>query len=147
MSFDPNKNPEPADRSFLVYTSVLIIIAALVVGWIFYSRHQEDRAIEQRAAARQRATDRASYRLLGGDRFAILAFYTNPSSVHRGDETRVCYAVSNAKSVSVSPPVGEVWPSYGRCMQVNPKKTTTYTLRIEDGAGHSKTATTKVDVE
>lgn len=147
MPFDSNQAPEPPDhRSFLVYTSLALVVAGLAVGWIFYSRHQQNRAIEEKAAAQKRADDAKSYQMLGGNQFAILSFYVGPSSINRGDETRVCYSVSNAKSVIVEPPIGEVWPSYGRCVQVTPSRTTTYKLTIDDGAGHSKTATATVSV-
>jgi hypothetical protein len=73
---------------------------------------------------------------LGGSDFKILAFYASPGSIHRGDTVDMCYGVSNAKTVKLDPPEANVWPSANRCMQVTPKKTTTYTLTIDDGKGN-----------
>jgi hypothetical protein len=49
--------------------------------------------------------------------------------------------------VSFDPPIGEVWPSLSRCVEVHPKKTTTYTLRADDGAGHIQTEQLRVVVK
>ena len=39
-----------------------------------------------------------------------------------------------------------MWPSYARCVDVTPKKDTTYTLTIADAAGNTKSATVAVKV-
>jgi len=78
--------------------------------------------------------------ILGGSEFKIISFYASPGEIHRGDTVTMCYGVSNAKSVSVDPPIGEVWPSVSRCMQITPKKTTKYTFTADDGKGSTKTA-------
>jgi hypothetical protein len=39
-----------------------------------------------------------------------------------------------------------VWPAFSRCVHLSPRKDTTYTLTIEDGNGHSKTAAVEVTV-
>jgi hypothetical protein len=55
--------------------------------------------------------------------------------------------VSNAKAVKIEPEAEEpVWPAYSRCVHVSPRKDTTYTLTIEDGAGHTKSATLEIRV-
>ena len=69
------------------------------------------------------------------------AFVSHPDGVigriHRGDTAEMCYGASNAKTVTLDPPEAKVWPSANRCMQVTPKKTTTYTLTIDDGKGNT----------
>jgi len=84
--------------------------------------------------------------MLGGNQFAILNFYASPGEIRRGETAQLCYGVSNAKTVRIEPQTSAVWPSYSRCVDVAPKKDTTYTLTAEDAAGHIKTATVTVKV-
>lgn len=140
----PLKNP-------LVYTSIALAIAFLYAIGVLFVRWKENRSIEERAAQerneKQREQDRAMVDQLGGKELTILNFYPAPSVVRRGESTQLCYGVSNAKTVRVEPPVGAVWPSFSRCVDVSPAKTTTYTLTVEDGAGHSKTQSVEIKVE
>jgi hypothetical protein len=49
--------------------------------------------------------------------------------------------------VKIEPEAEEpVWPAFSRCIHVSPRKTTKYTLMIEDGEGHFKAATVEVEV-
>jgi hypothetical protein len=49
--------------------------------------------------------------------------------------------------VKIEPQAEEpVWPAFNRCVHVSPRKTTKYTLTIEDAAGHTKTAAVEVRV-
>jgi hypothetical protein len=154
--FQPGSaNLPPADssdrkspfRNPLVYTTLLLLIAFGYVVWTFYSRRAQNRAIEAQAAARRRAQDEQSVEMMGGSSFDILNFYASPGQIHKGDTTRICYGVSNAKQVRLDPPSNQgVWPSYGRCVDVSPSKTTAYTLTIEDAAGHAKSATVTIEV-
>jgi hypothetical protein len=59
----------------------------------------------------------------------------------------MCYGTSNAKSVSIDPPVADVWPSVNRCFPITPKKTTKYTFTADDGKGNKKTAELTIDVK
>jgi len=127
---------------------ILVGIGVLVVAGIFYSRAQENRDIEEKAAAAKRAQARQIAEDFGGNHFKILNFYAAPGAIHRGDEAAICYGVSNAKSVSLEPKATEdVWPSLNRCVEASPKKTTTYTLTAVDSAGHKKTATLTLTVQ
>ena len=54
--------------------------------------------------------------------------------------------VANAKTVTLEPQSNPVWPSYARCVDVAPTKTTTYTLTISDAAGHTKSQSLTVTV-
>ncbi len=118
----------------------------LFVGWIFFSRWQENTQIERRALDKKRAEDRRAVEMLGGNRFEILQFYASPGIIRRGETAQLCYGVSNAKTVRLEPQTNEVWPSFSRCVDVAPSKDTIYTLTAEDAGGHSKTATLMVQV-
>ncbi len=133
--------------------TVFGVLAAIVVGYtafVFWSRWQEnqDLAAKQKStqAAAQRDAAEKSVELLGGSDFKIISFYATPGKIQRGDTVDMCYGVSNAKSVKLDPPVANVWPSVDRCMQVSPKKTTTYTFTADDGKGNTKTAQLTIEV-
>jgi hypothetical protein len=134
------KSPHALRNLWLGFGAVVLIVLAFV-GYTFWSRHSEnaDLAYKQEAArsAQQRESDATAVEELGGSDFKILAFYASPGSIHRGDTVDMCYGVSDAKSVKLDPPEANVWPSANRCMQVTPKKTTTYTLTIDDGKGNT----------
>jgi len=150
MLLDPKPESRPARKNPLLYSSVAVAIALLYVGWVLFSRWQENRAIEQKtkdeAAQKQRENDRASVELLGGNEFAIQMFYASPGLIRRGESTRLCYGVANAKTVKLEPQSNPVWPSHSRCVEVAPAKTTTYTLTIADAAGNTKSQTVEVKV-
>jgi hypothetical protein len=134
------KTPHALRNLWLGFGAVVLIVLGFV-GYTFWSRRTEnaDLAYKQQAAksAQQRESDAAAVEELGGSDFKILAFYASPGLIHRGDTVDMCYGVSNAKTVKLDPPAGNVWPSTNRCMQVTPKKTTTYTLTIDDGKGNT----------
>ncbi|MGA3293075.1 MAG: hypothetical protein ABSE45_03725 [Candidatus Acidiferrales bacterium] len=145
-------NPEP-ERSLGMNLYVVASVTAFAVvlgylGWVFWSRAQETRAIEERAAAQRRAQDEQTVDAMGGNRFDILSFYATEGEIVRGGSSDLCYSTSNAKTVTISPtPAGPVRPAYERCVSVSPRKTTTYALVATDGAGHTKSATATVVVQ
>ncbi len=149
--------PEPAgaqtkrvSKNPLLYSSVVLGIALLVVGWIFFSRWQENRFIEQKAreekAQKQLENDRIALEQLGGKELAIQSFYAIPGTIGRGETLQLCYGVANATSVKLEPQPNPVWPAYSRCVDVSPIKDTIYTLTITDAAGNTKTQSLKVEV-
>jgi hypothetical protein len=150
MPEEPNRKPFSGFRNPLLYTSTLLIIVLVYVGGTFYVRRQQNREIEQRnaaaTAAKERRNDEITVEQLGGREFKILNFYATPSVVHAGEPVQLCYGVSNAKTVKLEPQTNPVWPSVSRCVEATPKKTTEYTLTIEDGNGNSKTSTLTVQV-
>src|SRR5947209_6204324 len=111
--------PEPQKKSPLknpiIYTSALVLIAALYGGVVLYMRWSENRSIERQRAerntARQNESDRAALEQLGGKELAIQSFYATPY-IRRGDSAQLCYGVANAKTITIEPPVGEVWASH-----------------------------------
>jgi hypothetical protein len=146
MAADPNTKPLSGFRNPHVYTSILLVAAIAYAGWVIFSRRQEAREIEQRAKENERAEAARTYEMLGGGSFEILNFYAAPGVIHRGESAQLCYGVSNAKTVRLEPQTAEVWPSQARCVDVSPRKDTTYTLTAEDGKGNTRTSSLTVTV-
>jgi hypothetical protein len=123
------------------------LFVGLYVAWVFYSRWEANQSIAEKAAEIQRAQNQQTFEMMGGNRFDILVYAANPPVIRAGEKSSLCYSVSNAKAVKIEPEAEEpVWPAYSRCVHVSPRKDTTYTLTIEDGAGHTKSATLEICV-
>ena len=146
MLAEPNRKPYSGLRNPLLYTSLIVVLATLYAGWISFSRRQEVRELEEKAKAEKLAQDQKIVESLGGSSFDILNFYASPPVIQHGETAQLCYGVSNAKSVRLEPQTSAVWPSNMRCVEVAPKKDTTYTLTAKDGRGNTKTATIVVRV-
>jgi hypothetical protein len=154
MISEPNPSTNPPAKSIfknpLLYSSAAIALALLIVAGILLSRWLENSRIDREAAAqrvkKQLAQDRAAVEQMGGKELAIQSFYASPGAVRRGETVQLCYGVANAKTVKLEPQSNPVWPSYVRCVDVTPSKTTTYTLTVEDAAGHTQSQTLEVKV-
>jgi hypothetical protein len=148
----PNSSSETKSvfKNPSLYSSIALAGVALIVGWILFSRWSDNKQIERRAAEgkqeKQHESDRTALDQMGGKTLDIQAFYANPGAVHRGESVQLCYGVANAKTVTLEPQPNPVWPSYSRCVDVKPTKTTTYTLTVDDGAGNTKTQSLEVKV-
>ncbi len=148
MLHDPAAESRIGLRIYVIGSAVAFLLVMMYVGWVFYSRWEENQAIAQKSAEKQRVQDQQTFEAMGGNRFDILRYTAYPASIHAGEKSSLCYSVSNAKSVSIEPRTEEpVWPAFSRCVHVAPRKTSKYTLTIDDGAGHTKTATVEVRVE
>ena len=132
------------------YSWSLIAVVALIVGWMVFFRWWQNRAIEHRVreerTEKQREDDRATLEQMGGKELAIQTFYATPGEIRRGQSVQLCYGVANAKTVELEPQSNPVWPSYSRCVEVTPARTTTYTLTITGASGDSKTQSLVVTV-
>ena len=148
---NPELNSDKAARKIWRYGSIVLLIAALISGWVLWSRWQENRDLEYKAAqqkgAKERDADEKTVDTLGGNRFDIINFYASPGIIRRGESAQLCYGVSNTKEVRLDPPVASVWPSYDRCFDISPTKDTTYTLTADDGNGNSKSASFLLKVQ
>jgi hypothetical protein len=154
MLTNPEPNSSPSRnilKSPLLYSSTVVAIALLAVGWIMYARWENNRQIDRRLleerAQKQREGDRVALQQFGGKDLAIQSFYASPGLIHRGESTQLCYGVANAKTVKLEPQSNPVWPSYGRCVSVSPAKTTTYTLTVTDAAHNTLTQSVEVKVQ
>ncbi len=134
-------------RKILPYTTVALIIAALWVGYTFYSRHDQENRAEAKAVAEEAKADRDSIDKIGGGDLKILNFYASPPAVSRGNLVHLCYGVAFAKSVTIEPATEAVWPSLSKCVDIKPSKTTQYTLTAKDANGKEAKQTVEVTVD
>ena len=150
MLAEPEPQKQSPFKNPFLYSWTVLAGVALVVCLILVSRWKENRDIERRAREEQtqqrREQDRLALEHFGGKEMAIQSFYAIPGVVRRGESVQLCYGVANAKTVKLEPQSNPVWPSYSRCVDVTPAKTTTYTLTIADAAGNTKTQSLEVQV-
>ncbi len=74
------------------------------------------------------------------DPVKITQFYATSPNLAAGETERLCYGVSNARNVWLSPPRQELSAALSRCVDVTPKETTTYTLTAEGDNGPPATS-------
>jgi hypothetical protein len=147
----PQRARDSAAGRILRYSHIAIAIAAIYVVVVLFMRWHQNRRYEARMKmqekAEQRAEDERSLETMGGSTFAIQGFYATPGQLARGESADLCYSVSNAQSVAIEPDTNRpIWPSLNRCIEITPKKTTTYTLTARDARGTVKTATLTIQV-
>jgi hypothetical protein len=132
---------EKKTRSFvstlLPYTTVVLLIVAIYVGWTFYSRWRDAKSAREAAAAEKAAHNKQVVdQIFGSGQVKLLNFSISQIHLRKGDTTQMCYGVSNAVSVVIEPHVEDTKPSYNHCFEIAPKQSTTYTLTAKDKAGH-----------
>jgi uncharacterized cupredoxin-like copper-binding protein len=64
----------------------------------------------------------------------VVTFVANPPNISPGSSTKLCWQVTNATSISITPGVGTNLNA-NDCATVTPSITTTYTLTATNGAG------------
>lgn len=148
MTVDRGGAPASRIRALLPYTTVAMIIVALYVAWTLYSRHQANQAAEEaiqtkRAEENKRIVDQ----VYGSGEIKFSTMSADTGVLTRGQTTQLCYGVVNAKTVKMDPPLEQLKPSYYHCLEVAPKKTTTYTITADDGAGHTKSQSLTIQVK
>lgn len=145
---DGQKHSRGLAATLLPYTSILLIIVALYVAWVFYSRWRDRKEAEQRADAAQQAQQKKVVdQVFGSGQVKLLNFSISPIRLRQGESAHLCYGVSNAISVTIEPHVEDTKPSYNHCFDISPKKNTTYTLTAKDKAGHVETGSLTVTVQ
>ena len=138
---------ESTVRKLLPYTSAGLALALLYVGWTFFSRWNDNSAIDRSAAAAKAKAEAKIVEMYGSGNLKILNFYVTPGVILRGQKGLLCYGVSNAQTVRIEPGVEPVKPSISRCIEIAPRKDTNYTLTAKDAAGHSETKSLFVRVQ
>jgi len=144
----PAKSPW---RNPLLYTTMIPGCVALYVVYVVYSRYDSNRRYEEQSRQRQNEqrheNDVRAVEQLGGSDLAIRGLYVSPSVLARGQSAQLCYDVANAKTVTLDPPVADVWPSHSRCIDLSPKKTTVYKLSITGVQGDTVSQTVELRVK
>lgn len=137
-----------AVRKALHYTWIVVLIAALYVAYIFYSRHERDVADQRELAQKkQEETQRVNNLIFGSGEIEFSTFSADKGVLRPGETTELCYGVVNAVKVELDPPIEPAKPTYRHCIEIAPKKTTTYTIKATDAKGHSKTESITVQVK
>ena len=134
--------------AILPYTTVAVILAALYVAWIFYSRRESARkAQEDIEKQRQETAKRNADLIFGSGEVKFMIFSADNGVIPHGGTTHLCYGVVNATTVKIDPPVGEpVKPTQRHCVDVSPKTTTTYTITASNDKGDTKTSSLTIQV-
>jgi len=131
----------------LPYTTVAVILAALYVGWTFWSRHQETKAAVEAAEQKKAQAQKDVYdQISQHGELSFTTFESADGLLKPGQTTQLCYGVVNAKTIKLDPPVEDIKPSFRHCLDISPKRTTTYTITADDGTGHTKSASLTVRV-
>ncbi len=133
-----DEQPTGIIRKLLPFSSAAVLIALVYVVYIFYSRHSEQKAAEEKLTEQQAADVRKTAEAYGGNELKILTFYATAGPIHRGETTQLCYSVANAKSLTIEPDIHEAPPSYSNCVKVTPKKDTKYTLTATGANGKTE---------
>ncbi|HEY7212593.1 MAG TPA: hypothetical protein VH477_20110 [Bryobacteraceae bacterium] len=135
-------------QKLLPFTTVGVIIAAIYVAWTFYSRHRSNVEAERAAAAKEQAQRQKTVdAVFGNGEITFSVFSADRGVLKRGQQTQLCFGVTNAKTLKLDPPVAEIKPAYRHCLEIAPTKTTTYTITADDGKGHTKSESLTVRVE
>jgi len=124
-----------------------VIVAAIYVGWTFYSRHLSDEQAARDLAAKQETERKRQADLIfGSGEVKIVSYSVDKASVTRGESADLCYGVVNATKVAIEPHVEDSKPSAYHCLTVSPRATTTYTIKASNDKGDSKQLSVTVRV-
>ena len=134
-------------HKLLPFTTVAVVLAAIYVGYIFYSRWSEKREAQEKSRQQQIADAQKTVEAYGNGQVKVLNFTISPGAPAHGEKVTICYGVSNAKTVTIDPkPENGVWPSLSRCVAATPTRDTTYTITATDAAGHTDTQSLAIKV-
>jgi len=142
----PPAAPFQMIRKMLPYTAAAACLAMIYVGWVFYSRSNENSEWQKQADQKYIEQAQKNYEMYGSGQLKILLFYAVPAVVTRGGAAQLCYSVGNASTVKIDHGVEEIKPSLNRCVPVQPIHSTTYTLSAADDAGHQATQSVTLEV-
>jgi hypothetical protein len=129
---------------YIILSTVGVLL--IYIGWTYYEQWSESRKFinsQKEEEAKRKRDFAATY---GGGQLKIMQFSADPAVIIQGEKAQICYGVINSKSVRIEPPIGDTWPSLSRCIEVTPKKDTTYNFTAEDEKGNTKTATLTIKV-
>jgi hypothetical protein len=124
---------------------VALAVAIAQLGWTWLVRHDSDMKIRRLLAGR--AARPSAPAPDAGTRVKIEQFYVRSGEITDVENTVICYGVRNAKAVRIDPPVAKLTPSLTRCIEVDPKHDTRYTLTAEGLDGAVDTASFELKVK
>jgi hypothetical protein len=130
-------------QQMVIPLRVATVIAVAYLFYVFISRHTtqmhffETSEKEDAAHAELARKFNDAY---GGTDVKILQFYARDGALTEGKSTVICYGVVNAKTVTIEPAMSGIGPSLNRCVEVAPKRDTTYTLTAEGENGKKVSA-------
>lgn len=134
-------------KKVLAYTWMAVLIAAAYVAWIFYARHEREKAAEAALAKqKQEEAERVNNLIFGSGELQFTEFHADAETLRRGETTELCYGVVNAVRVELDPPIEQAKPTYRHCLEIAPKATTTYTIKATDAKGNMKSQSLTVQV-
>ncbi|HVZ17075.1 MAG TPA: hypothetical protein VG897_08160, partial [Terriglobales bacterium] len=84
------EEPNSALRKVLPFTTVGVILAAIYVGYIFYSRWSENREAQEQARQHEIAEAQKTVEAYGGGHVKVLNFTIGPSVIQRGEKVTIC---------------------------------------------------------
>ena len=113
-----------------------------------YSRHQATvqaaRAAEEQKAEAQK---RVNEHIFGSGEVTFSTLELADATITPGQTTQLCYGVVNATAVKIDPPIEQLKPSSRHCLDISPKKTTTYTITALGANGTSKSLPVTIRVK
>jgi hypothetical protein len=127
--------PSVSAKQAVKYSWIVVLIVCAYSGWIIYRRNAENEEIARAQERKRIEADQKILDKLGSGQLKVLMLYANPPAVKPGGKGLLCYGVSNAKSVRFEPAVDGVGPALSRCVEIQPKAATTYTLIALDEKG------------
>ena len=77
----------------------------------------------------------------------IIRFYPTVGMLTAGEKAMLCYGVENARTVQIRPLLEGVIPAANRCLQIEPRHTTHYTILAEGYDGRVETRSFTLPVE
>lgn len=144
---EPQHDGGSALSKVLPYTTVAVIIVALYVAWVFYSRYERTRDSQRRIAEQQdQKRHETVNEVFGSGEIKFSTFSADSGVLRRGEHTQLCYGVVNARTVKLDPPIEAAKPTYYHCVEIAPAKTTTYTITAEDAKGNIKSQSLTIQV-
>lgn len=145
----PDSTPRRSPlRAILPYTTVITLLVFAYVAWVMYSRYASNKdAAEKAQQAAAAAEQQRNATITQHGELSFSTFYAENGTVTAGQYTRLCYGVLNAQSVKIDPPVEQLKPTERHCLDISPKKTTTYTISADNGAGQTKSLSLTVKVK
>ena len=146
---EPPRKPKSGLSAVLPYTTVAMVLAVLYVAWTFYSRHQSEQEAQRAIDAKQEEhRQKVADQIFGSGEVKFTVFSADNGHLKAGETTQLCYGVLNAKTLKLDPaPQEEVKPTARHCVEIAPKKTTTYTLTAGNEKGETQTQTLTVSVQ